>query len=229
MKKNLTALCLLLLLAGIFGHTACTAEVWTDLNLQVDGKAAVVKNDVARAREEAVKNALEKAILQTAAQLLADRYEDEKFQAMKSILIGKADQYIKNYRITSEKSEQDEYGASVSVLVAQSSVRNDLIQMGLLKPSETAAPTSVSVVLKGVKKYADFTRLRNFLQSRTQIVKSVYPCSLEWQQARCELIVTGDVQTLSSDLARSGRYIVETTGKTQDGHEILLRMKEEIK
>lgn len=228
MKKNLTALCLLLL-TGFFYHPVCTAEVWTDLNFQVDGKAAIIKNDIARAREEAVKNALEKAILQTAARLLDDKYEDEKFQAVKSILIGKADQYVKNYRITSEKSEQDEYGASVSVLVAQASVRNDLIAMGLLKPSETVTTASVSVVLKGVKKYVDFTRLRNFLQSRTQIVKSVYPCSLEWQQARCELIVRGDVQTLASDLERSGRYFIEAPRKTQDGHEIQLRMKEELK
>ncbi len=229
MKKTLTALLLLILLTGILYHGVWAAEVWTDLNLQVDGKAVVLKNDVARAREQAVKDALEKAILQTAAMLLADKYEDEKFQAVKSILTGKADQYVKNYRITSEKSEQDEYVASVNVMVAQASVRNDLIQMGLLKHSEAAANTSVSVVLKGVKKYSDFTRLRNFLQSRTQIVKSVYPCSLEWQQARCDLIVTGDVQTLASDLERSGRYVVEAPGKKQDGFEIYLRMKEETK
>lgn len=225
MKKYLMTL--FLLLTGVLCGAVWAGEVLTDLSLQVDGKAVVIKNDVTRARENAVKNALEKAILQTAAKLLADKFEEEKFQAVKSILIGKADQYVKNYRITSEKSEQGEYIASVNVLVNQASVKSDLIQMDLIKHS--GASVNVSVVLKDMKKHADFMRLKSFLQSRSQIVKSVYPCSLEWRQASCDLIITGDVQSLLSELERSGGYVVEERGKKQDGFELNLRMKEGVK
>jgi hypothetical protein len=218
---------LLLLLTGAFSQVVEAGEVSTDLNFQVDGKATILKNDVAQAREEAVKNALEKAILQTAAKLLADKYEDEKFQSVKSILIGKADLYVKNYRIISETSHQDDYTASVNVMVAQAFVRNDLILMGLLQNSETPVQTSVSVVLKGMKKSSDFTRLKQFLHSRTIIVKSVFPCTMEWQQAQCDLLIAGEMQTLISELERSGRYVVDVPGKKQEGFELNLRMKEE--
>ncbi|MCK7477857.1 MAG: flagellar assembly protein T N-terminal domain-containing protein [Candidatus Moduliflexus flocculans] len=93
-------------------------EATTDLTLQVEGRAPVVKNDVALAREEAVKNALEKAIMQAVAKILLDKVEDEKFQAVKSIMIGKADRYIKNYRIISQNRQHDEYTAAVHVVVA---------------------------------------------------------------------------------------------------------------
>ncbi len=138
---------------------------------------------MARAREEAVKNALEKAIMQAAAKILLDKFEDEKFQAVKSIMIGKADRYIKNYRMISENRQHDEYTANVNVVVALAPVRDDLLQMGVLQDQGEKEGVSVSLSLKGMKKYSDFAHLKTFLQNRPKIVKSVYPCRLEWQQA----------------------------------------------
>ena len=58
MRKKL--LLMFLLPICLFQHPAYAVQATTDLTLQVEGRAPVVQNDEARAREEAVKNALEK-------------------------------------------------------------------------------------------------------------------------------------------------------------------------
>ena len=69
MKKNL--LLIFILLIVLFNGSACAGQVLPDTNFLVEGSAPVIKNDEARAREEAVGNALEKAIMQAAAKILS--------------------------------------------------------------------------------------------------------------------------------------------------------------
>ncbi|MDP2855452.1 MAG: flagellar assembly protein T N-terminal domain-containing protein [Smithellaceae bacterium] len=225
MRKNL--LLIFLLLIGLFHHSAYAVQATTDLTLQVEGRAPVVKNDEARAREEAIKNALEKAITQAAAKILSDKFEDEKFQAVKNIMIDKADRYIKNYRIISENRQHDEYTANVHVAVALALVRDDLLQMGVIQGQKGKEGVSVSLSLKGMKKYSDFADLRTFLQSRPKIVQSVYPCRLEWQQAHFVLALTGEVQNLVTEFEKSGKYSLEVLKRNQNVVEINLQVKEE--
>lgn len=225
MSKNL--LLIFLLLICLSHHSAYAVQATTDLTLQVEGRAPVVKNDEARAREEAVKNALEKAIMQAAAKILSNKFEDEKFQAVKSIMIDKADRYINNYRIISENRQHDEYIADVHVAVALAPVRDDLLQMGVLQGQKEKEGVSVSLSLKGMKKYSDFAHLRTFLQSRPEIVQSVYPCRLEWQQAHFVLALTGEVQNLVAEFEKSGKYSLEALKKNQNVVEINLQVKKE--
>jgi hypothetical protein len=225
MRKKL--LLMFLLPICLFQHPAYAVQATTDLTLQVEGRAPVVQNDEARAREEAVKNALEKAIIQAAAKILSDKFEDEKFQAVKSIMIDKADRYIKNYRIISENRQHDEYTANVHVAVALAPVRDDLLQMDVLQGQKGKEGVSVSLSLKGMKKYSDFAHLKTFLQGRPKIVQSVYPCRLEWQQAHCDLVLAGEVQNLVAELEKSGKYSMKTLKKNQNVVEINLQVKEE--
>lgn len=227
MKKKL--LLILLLLMCIFQHSAYAGqEAMTDLTLQVTGQAPAVKNDVALAREEAVKNALEKAIMQATAKIILNKFEDEKFQAMKSIMVGKVDRYIKNYRIISENEQHDEYTVNMHVVVALAPFKDDLLQMGVLQDQGEEKSLSVSLSLQGMKKYSDFDRLKVFLQHRPKIVKSVFPCRFEWQQTYCDLVLVGEGQSLVAELEKSGRYSVEVIKKNQKIAAIHLHVKEEI-
>lgn len=221
MRKNL----LLILLICIFHHSAYAGQTTTDLTLQVTGHASVVNNDVARAREEAVKSALEKAIMQAAAKIMLNKFEDEKFQAVKSILVAKVDRYIKNYRMISENSQHNEYTVNVHIVVALAPVRDNLLQMGFLLDQGEKESSSVSLSLKGMKKHSDFDRLKTFLQSRPKIVKSIYPCSLESQQVHCNLVLVGEVQNLVAEIEKSGRYSLEALKKNQNVVEIVLHVK----
>lgn len=219
-----------LLLICLSHHSIYAGQAATDLTLQVEGRSPVVKNDVASAREEAVKNALENAIMQAAAKILLDKFEDEKFQAVKSIMVGKVDRYIKNYRMIAENRQHDEYAANVHVVVALAPVRDDLFQMGFLHHDQGKKEgVLVSLSLKGMRKYSDFDRLKTFLQNHPPIVKSVYPCSLEWQQAHCNLILVGEVQNLMTEIEKSKNYSMETLKNNQNIVEIILHVKEEVR
>jgi hypothetical protein len=219
---------IVLLLTSLFYDSVCLGQLLTDINLQVEGNAPVIKNDVARARAEAVKNALEKAMMQAAAKVLSERYDDEKLQAIKSMMIGKVDRYVKNYRMISEMRQHDDYAVNVHVVVALAPVREDLLQMGVLQDQRAKDSVPVALSLKGVKKYSDFTRIKMFLQNRPKIVKSIYPCRLERQQVHCDLVVVGSVRDLAVELEKTGRYILETPEKNQDIIEINLQIKEEV-
>jgi hypothetical protein len=219
---------IVLLLTSLFYDSVCLGQLLTDINLQVEGNAPVIKNDVARARAEAVKNALEKAMMQAAAKVLSERYDDEKLQAIKSMMIGKVDRYVKNYRMISEMRQHDDYAVNVHVVVALAPVSEDLLQMGVLQDQGAKDSVPVALSLKGVKKYSDFTRIKMFLQNRPKIVKSIYPCRLERQQVHCDLVVVGSVRDLAVELEKTGRYILETPEKNQDIIEINLQIKEEV-
>jgi hypothetical protein len=226
MRKNL--LLIMPLMIGFFCSSAYAGQATADLNLQVEGRASVVKNDVALAREEAVKNALEKAIMQAVAKILLDKVEDEKFQAVKSVMIDKADRYIKNYRIISQNRQHDQYTADVYVVVALEPVMDDLLQAGVLQAQGEKEGVSVSLSLRGMKKYSDFARLKTFLQNLPKIVKSAYPCCLEWQRADFNLIIVGSVQSLVAELEKSERYSLESLKKNKNVVEIHLQVKEEV-
>ena len=87
---------------------------------------------------------------------------------------------------------------------------------------------SVSLSLRGMKKYSDFAHLKTFLQNRPKIVKNAYPCCFEWQRADFDLIMIGSVEILAAELEKSGRYSVESLKKNKNVVEISLQVKEEV-
>src|SRR5659263_596167 len=72
------------------------------LSLDVEGSADISQNDVARAREEAIQDAIEKAILEVTARLMSIPVSDDRFQPVKSIIIDEPDKYVNNYKIVAE-------------------------------------------------------------------------------------------------------------------------------
>ena len=204
-------------------------QVATDLALQIEGRAPVIKEDEARARSEAIKNALENAIMEAAYKGLSNKAEDEKLQSLKSIMMGRTDRYIKNYRIISENRQQDQYAAQVHVVVALTPLTDDLIQMGVVPDHRRGEGIPVFLSLKEMKKYSDFVFLKTFLQNRPKIVKAAYPCRLEWQRADFDLVLLGEAGNLVDEIEKSGRYILETVNQSQNGVQITLRVKEEVK
>jgi len=224
MRKSL----LLALLTVVFSFydSSCVAQAPTDLNLQVEGSAPVLKNDEARAREDAVKDALEKAILLAVTQVSPRKSGDESSRVVKNAMTGQVDRYIKHYRMISETRQHDDYTVHLSVVVALTTLRDDLTRLGVPQESSENENVSVTLSVAGVKKYSDFDRLRTFLQNRPRIVKRIYPCRLEWQQARFDLMV-GSVRNLVGELEKTGSYSFLDPGKSQNVVEINLRVKEE--
>ena len=199
------------------------------MSLDVEGRADIGRNDVARAREEAVQNAIENAILKATAQLMSISVSDDKFQPVKSVIIDESDKYVNNYKIITEMKKPDSYQVSVHVAVNLVNLKNDLNKMGFMQVVQTVKASPIVLInVKGLKKYTDFLFLKDFLQNRKKIVKNIYPCRFEWQQAHFEVEIMGDAQSLIDELTQTGRYAL-VSGKT-DKNQIemtCLKKKEE--
>lgn len=177
------------------------------LSLDVEGIADINRNDVARAREEAVQNAIENAILKATAQLMSISVSDDKFQPVKSVIIDEPDKYVNNYKILTEMKKPDSYQVIVHVAVNLINLKNDLSKMGFMQVVQTVKTSPIILInVKGLKKYTDFLFLKDFLQNRKKIVKKIYPCRFEWQQAHFEVEIMGDAQSLIDELTQTGRY-----------------------
>jgi hypothetical protein len=200
------------------------------LSLDVEGSADISQNDVARAREEAIQDAIEKAILEVTAKLMSIPVSDDRFQPVKSIIIDEPDKYVNNYKIVAEMKKPASYEVTVHVVVDLVSLKNDLNKMGFLQVVQTEKTSPIVLLdVKGLKKYSDFLRLKDFLQSRTKIVKNIYSCCFEWQQAHFEIEIIGDAQSLADELTQTGRYALDygKTGKNQIEMTCLQKKEEE--
>jgi hypothetical protein len=188
------------------------------LSLDVEGSADISRNDVARAREEAIQNALENAILKATAKLMSISVNDDRFQPVKSVIIDEPDKYVNNYKIVTEMKKPDSYQVSVHVAVNLVNLKNDLNKMGFMQVVPTVKISPIVLInVKGLRKYTDFLLLKEFLQSRKKIVKNIYPCRFEWQQANFEVEIMGDARSLIDELTQTGRYALDSwkTGKNQ--------------
>jgi hypothetical protein len=186
------------------------------LNINAEGLAQIVQNDLTRARENAIKDALEKAILEATARLMSGKSGDEKFQALKSEIVGASDKYINDYRITAEVIKPQEYQINVNVNVASSSLKNDLLLMGLLQPSAGANGLQIILTIKKLKKYSDFSQLKLLLQNNTKTVKTIYLLHFEWQQVSFAIDLSGDLQSFIKELKATGKYLpgeIQPTGQ----------------
>ena len=200
------------------------------LSLDVEGSADINQNDVARAREEAIQGAIENAILKVTAKLMSIPVDDDRFQPVKSIIMDEPNKYINNYKIVTEMKKPTSYEVNVHVVVNLVNLKNDLNKIGFLQAVQAGKTSPIFLLdVKGLKKYSDFLRLKEFLQSRTKIVKNIYPCLFEWQQAHFEIEIIGDAQSLVDELTQTGRYALDSwkTGKNQIEITCLQKKEEE--
>ncbi|MFO7570088.1 MAG: flagellar assembly protein T N-terminal domain-containing protein [Smithellaceae bacterium] len=220
MKRNFIAIVLLGFLLALLPTDAMAQSA--PLSMNVEGTAPIQKSDLARAREAAVQDALEKAITQASAKLLADKVQEEKYQALKSIILDASDKYVSYFQILTEKKSQEEYFVTLNVVVVLAALKSDFLEMGILQ-QEGQAVQSLLLYFRDAKTYADYARLKNHLLSRPKLVKSIYPVRLEWRQAVFEVQVFSDPELFIEELAKTGRYVIDVSRQNQTITEIFLR------
>jgi hypothetical protein len=181
------------------------------LTIDVGGKAAIKQNDVATARDEAIQDALQKAIIEAAAEILSLQASDEKFQPVIELINDQADKYVNNYKITTEKKQAEVYLVNVNVSISLVDLRDDLSKIVTLQvPRLEKDSQKVFLNINGMKKYADFLRLKEFLRNHPKMVKNIYPCYFELQQAHLEVELLVPAQALADELTKTGRYDLDT-------------------
>jgi Flagellar assembly protein T, N-terminal domain len=200
------------------------------LSLNVQGSAQIKQNDVATAREGAIQNALEKAILEAAVKLLSVPVQDENFQLVKGVLLNEPDKYVYYYKITEENRQPQKFIVTADVVVAFSVLKNDLGKMGFLNVNQAEKNNAkVFLSVNGLKKYSDYVRIKEFIQSRIKLVKSIYPGHFEWQHAYFEIELYGNAQSLANELEGNGGCIMEMKQTEHDKIEMTCWQKTEDK
>lgn len=210
-----------------YGSPGAAQSSTTFLNLEVEGNAAIRHDDIAGARDEAIRNAGQKAVWEAASALLLIPVENKKFLPVKKEIAERQDKYINNYKIVSESRQPERYSVILHLAVALADLKSDLSRMGFLQISETEKTSAaVSLCARGLKKYSDFQDLKEFLKKRTRIVKNIYLRCFEWQQVYLELEISGPIQELIAELSRTERYILSTEQVNKNQITITLLPKE---
>jgi hypothetical protein len=200
-------------------------EEKSNVTLSVEGTSKIKNENVAKAREEAIQNALEKAIIEAGSKLSEISARDENFQLIKRIIIQETDKYIAYYTITQESRQEQEFNVKANVVVAAAALKNDLYKMGFLHNDlKDKNNIRVFLIVKGIKSYTVYSKIKNILQSRVNLVKNIYPGTFTWQEAEFEIEIAGDVQSLGSELEQNAGCVMEITSQNPNRVEMVCRL-----
>jgi hypothetical protein len=180
------------------------------LQLGVEGSAAINRNDSAVAREEAIQDAILKAVLQAASNLMSIPVKDRRFEPVTNFLSEHPDKYVINYKISAEKNQAEVYLVLTNVTLALSDLNSDLQRRGFIQATKADKNDIVLLDIRGIRKYSDYLLLKEFLKNQAGLVKNINQRSFAWQQIRLELEILGTAQAFADALARTGRYVLDT-------------------
>ncbi|MGO9139104.1 MAG: flagellar assembly protein T N-terminal domain-containing protein [Syntrophales bacterium] len=179
-------------------------NIWT---VETEGTGLITNNDLASARNNAINNALRDAVEQAVATLDPLQTLDRRSQALRDGIYAKSDQYIHDYKISSERQVQNVYTVNVRSTVFMDSVRDDLQTLGLLKIDKNRVPSAeIAVTVKGLTSCADYVRARELLKTKVKGVRNVYQRQIAWGTARLGLDFQGTVQSFSDELIKTGHF-----------------------
>ncbi len=102
------------------------------INVSAEGIAVVIENNTAIARDNAINDALRKAVEQAVGTMIASETVVENYQALSDRIYSKTQGYIKNYHIISEQDAGELYRVTVQAVVAKGNLKEDLSAVGLL-------------------------------------------------------------------------------------------------
>ncbi|MGD1152032.1 MAG: flagellar assembly protein T N-terminal domain-containing protein [Syntrophales bacterium] len=186
------------------GFSQDNGNVWT---VETEGTGLITNNDLASARNNAINDALRNAVEQAVATLIPLQTLDKRSQAIRDGIYAKSDQYIHDYKISSERQVQKVYAVNVRSAVFIDSIRDDLQTLGLLKVEKNIVPaTEVAVTVKGLTSCADYIRVKELLKTKVKGVRNVYQRDIAWGTARLGLDFQGTVQSFSDELTKTGHF-----------------------
>ncbi|MBN1828625.1 MAG: flagellar assembly protein T N-terminal domain-containing protein [Deltaproteobacteria bacterium] len=119
------------LFVGVAAY-AQAAESPSTTTIQAEGAGVVINRDRAIARDNAVYDALRKAVEQAVGAVISSETVVQNYQVINDSIYARAQGYIQNYRIIDERENDSLYVVTVRATVALGKVRDDLSALGLL-------------------------------------------------------------------------------------------------
>ncbi|HEV8539902.1 MAG TPA: flagellar assembly protein T N-terminal domain-containing protein, partial [Nitrospiraceae bacterium] len=117
-------------LLGAGWHDETQAQSQT---VTVDGVAGIQGGDKAIARDNAIQDALRKAVEQAVGTMVASETMVENFVAVRDNILSKSQGYVQNYKVIKEGADKDLYNVTIAAAVSMGSLKNDLAALGLLQ------------------------------------------------------------------------------------------------
>jgi len=188
--------------------------------VNTEGTSAIVNDDLASARNNAIQDALQKAVELVVVTLVPAKTTENQSQIIRNNLYAKGSEYIHDYRIISEKQSQAVYVVNVRSSLFVSSIKDDLQALGLLVGEKKIPVTLVVVLVRGLKSYNDFAGVKELLKTKMKVVMNIYQRRFEWGMARLDLEIQGTVQSFASDLVKTGHFSLNVTRADQNYIEV---------
>jgi hypothetical protein len=169
--------------------------------LETEGIAVVIGSDLARARDGAIRDALQKAVMGVTGQWLPTQDAERKYEILRERIYDRAEEYTQDFRILFEISDQDIYSVTVRATVFSDRIRKDLQELALINPpAQNPSVTRIFLTIRGILTYSAYVRLRGLLKERIPGIREAVPREASWGLARFDIAAEGTVAAVAERL-----------------------------
>ena len=142
MKKRFSAL----LIGGIFALIASNSYALSQektISSTSDGVASIYEDNIANARTDAINDALRKTVAGSLETMLSAAQISLSYNIIEENILNKADQYITNYKVISEKAIGNIYQVTIEAIASKPRLKEDLLLLGLMSKQKDSIKTLV--------------------------------------------------------------------------------------
>lgn len=160
------------------------------LAANVEGTAVVLNNDLARARDEAIRDALRNAVDKAEAGLPGGEIKNKRKRFS-------AEKYVRSYRILSEKQAGVVFKVDVSAVVDTALLFDDTYDRTAKQP-----PKKITLTVRGITSYADYGRIKDYLDMQVRHCGRLSPKLIARHKVAFALDVCESTEVFANTLAR---------------------------
>jgi hypothetical protein len=165
----------LLSIAIICGLCFCAQTTQQTQTVVSEGVAIILNEDIAKARDEALKDARKKAVEEGIGVYIQAETLIKNLQLVEDRILSRAQGYIKNEKILLERQEGKLYRIKIQADVVLKEVEKDLQALGILqrrmkKPRVMIIVTAKARKDQGPLKSAETTMIKEFLSKEFKVV-----------------------------------------------------------
>jgi hypothetical protein len=164
----------------------------TAQTVEVEGSAQVIGLDLARARNEAIRDALQKAVAEAANRFLDPQDAERESRLLREQIYSQAEGFVQDYRLLFETSVLEVYTVAVRVTVFADGIGSELQRLGLIRPNRrTLVPTGISLTVQGIRSVGEYARAYGILKDRIPGIRAAVPREASWGQVCFDVAAEG--------------------------------------
>lgn len=186
--------------------------------IDTEGTGIIVNNDIDRARKDAIRDALQRAVENVVITFIPGNIAAEKSLVIKDGIYAKYEDYIRGYRIIDERQVRPHYKVAIKSKVSVSDIEDHLRSLGVSTAvMKDVASTTVVIMVRGIGNYADYAKVGALLKNRVNGVRNFQPQRLEHGMARMILNVQGrNIRFFADEIMKTGHFSLDSVSTDQN-------------